>query len=158
MQTDALTDEKWMREALLLAEKAASSGEIPVGAVVVHEQKIVGQGFNQRESLKNPIAHAEITAIQEAAARLGAWRLLDCTLYVTLEPCPMCAGAILNARIPRVVYGARDPKAGAVSSLFQLLQDQRLNHRCEVVESVCGEDCGAILSRFFAQLRKSRKT
>ena len=151
---DTPSDLKWMQEALKLAQKAADQGEVPVGALVVHDDEIVGKGYNLRESLKNPIHHAEIEAIQSASAKLNRWRLLDCTLYVTLEPCPMCAGAILNARLPKVVFGARDPKAGAVSSLYQLLRDPRLNHRCEVVEGVLADECGAILSEFFRGLRK----
>lgn len=114
---------------------------------------IVGEGWNRRESEVDPTAHAEVIAIREAARTLGSWRLTDCTLYVTLEPCIQCCGAILLARVPRVVYGAEDPKAGAVRSLFRLLEDERLNHRCEVTGGVLAEECGAILSSFFEGLR-----
>ncbi|MEO8271823.1 MAG: tRNA adenosine(34) deaminase TadA, partial [Aureliella sp.] len=119
----------FMRHALRLAEQALEQDEVPVGAVVTHGQRVIGVGWNQREALQDPTAHAEMIAITQAAASLESWRLEGCTLYVTLEPCPMCAGALVQSRIARVVYGARDPKAGAVDSLFRLLDDTRLNHR-----------------------------
>ena len=147
------SDESAMSEALQLARQAAAAGEVPVGAVVMRDGEILGRGFNRRESLHSPLAHAEILAIEQAAGRLGAWRLLDCTLYVTLEPCPMCAGAVVNARIPRVVFGARDPKAGAAESLFRLLDDERLNHRCEVLGGVLAEESSELLKSFFRQRR-----
>ena len=149
--------EYYMEKALVLAEEAARRGEVPVGAVIVREGEIIGQGSNQRERDQDPVAHAEIQAIQQAAARLGSWRLTESTLYVTLEPCPMCAGAIINARVPTVVYGCDDPKAGAVRSMYQLLEDPRLNHRCEVVSGVEKERASSLLSTFFAGLRRLGK-
>ena len=147
--------EIYMRAALQQAELAFSENEVPVGAVIVRNERIIAAAHNQREQLRDPTAHAEMIAITQAAEAVGGWRLLECTLYVTLEPCPMCAGAILQARIPSLVYGAADPKAGAVSSLFRLLGDARLNHRTEVVPSVLDEDCGRILSEFFSQRRRA---
>ena len=146
-----------MREALNLAAHAAQLGEVPVGALIVSQDQVLGSGFNQRESLNNPLAHAEILAIETAAKAKQAWRLSDCTLYVTLEPCPMCAGAILNSRISRVVYAAPDPKAGAAGSLFNLLQDSRLNHRCEVSPGICQKESAELLSSFFLNLRRKKK-
>jgi tRNA(adenine34) deaminase len=139
--------------ALDLARRAAAEGEVPVGAVLVREGWVLGQGANRREQDQDPLAHAEIRAIQEAARRVGSWRLEDTTLYVTLEPCPMCAGAIVNARIPRVVYGCDDPKAGAARTLYSLLEDPRLNHRCEVIPGVRADESAALLRAFFAALR-----
>ena len=147
----------WMKLALDEAELAMSDGEVPIGAVIVHEGRVIARAHNQREQLHDPTAHAEMIAITQAAAALGSWRLDGCTLYVTLEPCPMCAGAIVQARVPRVVYGAADPKAGAVHSLYRLLDDGRLNHRCEVIAGVMAEPCGQILSRFFQQQRQAGK-
>ena len=147
--------EIYMRAALQQAELALSENEVPVGAVIVRNERIIAAAHNQREQLRDPTAHAEMIAITQAAEAVGGWRLLECPLYVTLEPCPMCAGAILQARIPSLVYGAADPKAGAVSSLFRLLGDARLNHRTEVVPSVLEEDCGRILSEFFSQRRRA---
>jgi tRNA(adenine34) deaminase len=153
----ALGDEHFMRRALQQAELAVQQDEVPVGAIVVHANKIIATAFNQREQLADPTAHAEMIAITQAASHLNSWRLVDCTLFVTLEPCPMCAGAILQSRIPRVVYGALDPKAGAVVSLYQLLNDPRLNHRCEVVGGVLASDCGQILTDFFERKRRLGK-
>jgi tRNA(adenine34) deaminase len=153
----ALGDEHFMRRALQQAELAVQQDEVPVGAIVVHANKIIATAFNQREQLADPTAHAEMIAITQAASHLNSWRLIDCTLFVTLEPCPMCAGAILQSRIPRVVYGALDPKAGAVVSLYQLLNDPRLNHRCEVVGGVLASDCGQILTDFFERKRRLGK-
>ena len=147
-------DLAYMQAALAEAERAAAEGEVPVGAVVVCRDQIIAAAHNQRETLHDPTAHAEMIAITQAAESLGAWRLEGCTLYVTLEPCPMCAGAIVQARVPRVVYGATDPKAGAVDSLYSLLGDQRLNHRCEVLRGVLAEPCGAILTDFFRARRR----
>ncbi len=147
-------DQRAMRRALLLAATAASLDEVPVGAVIVREGEIIAEAYNQREQLADPTAHAEMLAITQAAASVGGWRLSDCTLYVTLEPCPMCAGAIVQARMTRVVYGAADPKAGAANSLFRLLDDERLNHRCEVTSGILADECGAILSDFFRRRRK----
>lgn len=143
----------YMREALRLAEQAAVAGEVPVGAVVVADGSIVAAAHNQRETLRDPTAHAEMIAITQAAEALRAWRLADCTLYVTLEPCSMCAGAIVNSRVPNVVYGASDPKAGAVESLYELLADERLNHSSQVTGGVLAEECGDILKRFFRARR-----
>lgn len=150
-------DQIFMRQALGLAEQAASEDEVPVGAVIVRGNRVIGAGWNQREALNDPTAHAEMIAITQAAAAIESWRLEECTLYVTLEPCPMCAGAIVQSRIPRVVYGASDPKAGAVDSLFRLLDDARLNHRARVTAGVMADTCGAILSEFFRQKRQLGK-
>ncbi|HBO45730.1 MAG TPA: tRNA-specific adenosine deaminase [Planctomycetaceae bacterium] len=146
-----------MRMALAEAEAALAEDEVPVGAVIVHEGKVVARAHNQRERLRDPTAHAEMIAITQAAESRGSWRLDDCTLYVTLEPCPMCAGAILQARLPVVVYGATDPKAGAVQTLYHLLDDARLNHRCLIVSNVLADECGTILTRFFRQQRSLGK-
>ncbi|MBI1345626.1 tRNA-specific adenosine deaminase [bacterium] len=142
-----------MSLALDLARQAYEEGEVPVGAVIVHEERVIGTGYNQREQLKDPTAHAEMIAITQAAESLGSWRLIDCTLYCTLEPCPMCAGAIVQARLPRVVYGTTDAKAGACHSLFQITEDPRLNHRSVVIGGVMLHECKAILQDFFAQQR-----
>jgi tRNA(adenine34) deaminase len=152
-------DEFYMEQALREADAAGREDEVPIGAVIVHEPadgsgpRVIGAAHNEREQLHDPTAHAEMLAITQAAEALGNWRLERCTLYVTLEPCPMCAGAIVLARIPRVVYGAADPKAGAAATLFRLLDDPRLNHRAEVVVGVLGERCGRLLSQFFAGRR-----
>ena len=146
-----------MRQALMLAAQAYEEDEVPVGAIITHGKRVVGSGWNQREALQDPTAHAEMIALTQAAASLGSWRLDACTLYVTLEPCPMCAGAILQSRVQRVVYGAADPKAGAVDSLFRLLDDPRLNHRAEVTGGVMGDQCGLILSSFFQEKRRQGK-
>lgn len=150
-------DVVFMRQALSLAEQALQADEVPVGAIITHGNRVIGAGGNQREALQDPTAHAEMIAITQAAASLESWRLEGCTLYVTLEPCPMCAGAIVQSRVARVVYGARDPKAGAVDSLFRLLDDARLNHRAEFTGGVLADQCGAILSHFFQQKRKQGK-
>jgi tRNA(adenine34) deaminase len=146
-------DERFLRLALDEARAAALAGEVPVGAVIVHDGAVIASAHNQRETLRDPTAHAEMIAITQAAASLGAWRLEGCTLYVTLEPCPMCAGAIVQARVPRVVYGAADPKGGAVDTLYRLLADDRLNHRAEVTPLVLATECGAILTEFFRERR-----
>jgi tRNA(adenine34) deaminase len=151
-------DENWMRLALDLARGAGLRGEVPVGCVIVVDGVLVGQGFNQREALQDPSAHAEILALRQAAAAVGFWRLDGATAYVTLEPCPMCAGALVNARVARLVFGARDPKAGYCGSLHDTVQDQRLNHRLVVTEGVLQEACGAVLSDFFRDLRARRAT
>lgn len=149
----------YMRIALGLARDAATRQEIPVGALVVHhpvggEPRIIGRGCNLREQDADPSAHAEIVAMRQAGKTLGYWRLVDCTLYVTLEPCPMCAGAIVQARLERLVYGARDPKAGAVDTLFQLCTDPRLNHRVEVMPDVLAGESAELLRTFFAARRR----
>ena len=151
-----MTDEEYMREALSLAEKSFELGEVPVGAVAVWEGKIVGRGMNLRETDKNALRHAEIMAIDEACKNLGGWRLWKCDLYVTLEPCHMCAGAIINSRVKRVIYGASDPKAGSCGSLTNLFE-MPYNHKPEVVSGVLEKECSEILSRFFARLREKRK-
>jgi tRNA(adenine34) deaminase len=147
-----MNDETWMSHALDEARAAAEAGDVPVGAVVVHDGAIIGRGRNRREVDRDPTAHAEIVALREAAKAIGHWRV-EATLYVTQEPCPMCAGAIVNARVTRLVYGCRNPKAGAVETLFQIPTDVRLNHRVEVVGGVRGEECAAVLQAFFAALR-----
>jgi tRNA(adenine34) deaminase len=149
--------EQYMLIALEEADAALQEDEVPVGAVIVHGDRIIARAHNQRERLRDPTAHAEMIAITQAAAAIGSWRLEDCALYVTLEPCPMCAGAILQARLPVLVYGATDPKAGAVASLYRLLDDPRLNHRVETVGGVLSERCGELLSRFFQQQRRLGK-
>ncbi len=153
-----LSDEEYMREAISLAKKAYSIGEVPVGAVVVYKKtgKIIGRGYNLRESEKSPLAHAEIIAINEASRTLGGWRIVDSVLYVTLEPCPMCAGAIINSRIDRLVYGAYDPKAGSAGSVADLFA-LPYNHKPEVVSGVLKEECSKLLSCFFSRLREIAK-
>lgn len=146
-----------MQLAYQEAQAAFEENEVPVGAIIVHGGRVVAAAHNQREMLRDPTAHAEMIAITQAAEALGTWRLEDCVLYVTLEPCPMCAGAIIQARIPWVVYGATDPKAGAVDTLYHLLSDPRLNHSCQVVSGVLAEPCGEILTRFFRQQRSLGK-
>lgn len=143
-----------MRLALAEALVAGDEGEIPVGAIAVLDGKVVGAGHNRREGARDPTAHAELLAIQAAARSVGAWRLSGVTVYVTLEPCAMCAGALVLARVDKVVFGTRDPKAGAVGSLMNLVQDPRLNHRIEVVEGVLQEDCSSLLKAFFRRLRQ----
>lgn len=150
-------DGHYMRLALREAAAAAAEDEVPIGAVIVRAGHVIASAHNQREQLRDPTAHAEMVAITQAAGVLGDWRLEGCTLYVTLEPCPMCAGAIVLARIPRVVYGAVDPKAGAAHTLYHLLTDPRLNHRAEVTPAVLAPECGAILSNFFEQKRHAGK-
>lgn len=147
-------DERWMAQALLLAERAAEEGEIPVGAIAVRNSQMLGRGYNRTEALQDSTAHAEMLAITSAADALGSRRLEGVTLYVTLEPCPMCAGALVLARIERLVFGAFDPKAGACGTLYNIPQDPRLNHRLEVVGGVLEARCSAILSYFFQSLRK----
>src|SRR3954468_21620022 len=145
-----------MRRALSLAREALSLGEVPVGSVIAHQGRIIAQAFNLRETLKDPTAHAERLALTLAGRSLGSWRLDDCTLYVTLEPCPMCAGAIVQSRLSRVVYGADDPKAGACRSLYRLVDDPRLNHRAKLRAGLLGEECGALLAEFFRGRRPNR--
>lgn len=147
----------WMRAALDQARQAFEEGEVPIGAVIVHNDRIIGAAGNQREQLKDPTAHAEMIAITQAAAAIGSWRLLDCTLYATLEPCPMCAGAIVQARLPVVVYGTTDEKAGACHTLYQITSDPRLNHRATVIGGVLQEECRDILREFFAIQRSLGK-
>jgi tRNA(adenine34) deaminase len=148
-----MQDEDFMRMAIALAEEAASLGEVPVGAVVVKNGEVIGRGKNAPISLNDPTAHAEIQAMRMAAQHLGNYRLVDCSLYVTLEPCAMCSGAIQHARIARLVYGANDPKTGCCGSVINLMNEQKLNHHCEVEGSVLADECGLLLSTFFKQRR-----
>ena len=148
------TDEQWMAEALSEARQAAVLGEVPVGAIVVRDAEVLGRGHNRREIDQDPLAHAELVAIAEAARATGSWRLEGCTLYVTLEPCAMCAGAIVNSRVARLVFGASDPKAGFCGSLGDLVRDERLNHRSSVTGGLLAEECGELLREFFAALRR----
>jgi len=152
------SDEHFMQLALAEARAAETIGEVPIGAVLVQGGEIVGRGHNRREISNDPTAHAEMFAIRQASDRLKSWRLLETTLYVTLEPCPMCMGAIILARIPRIVYACRDPRAGAAGSLYDLSSDERLNHRVEVIEGVLETECRNVLSGFFRELRVQKKT
>jgi tRNA(adenine34) deaminase len=147
-------DATWMAEALAEARIAAGEGEVPIGAVVVFAGRIVGRGRNAREKLRDPTAHAEVLALQEAARALGRWRLTGATIYATLEPCPMCAGALVNARVDRLVYSVPDPKAGAAGTLFDIVRDARLNHRVEVESGVLAAECGELLKEFFKSRRR----
>jgi tRNA(adenine34) deaminase len=150
---ELMADQFWMRKALEAAHQSAQMGEVPVGAVIIKNETVLAVAHNQREQTKDPTAHAELIAIRTAALATGDWRLTDTTLYVTLEPCPMCAGAILLARIPRVVYAASDPKSGAAGTLFNLLQDERLNHQVDIVEGVLAEESRKLLQSFFRERR-----
>ncbi|MEQ1879142.1 MAG: tRNA adenosine(34) deaminase TadA [Bdellovibrionia bacterium] len=149
-------DLQWMTKTLKLAKRAASLGEVPIGAIVVSEGQMISSAFNWRETGKSPLAHAELIALHRAARKLGRWRLWGCTLYVNLEPCVMCAGALVNSRIDRVVYGAADPKGGAVETLYKILEDKRLNHRPIVTSGVLESESAEILSGFFAVLRRNK--
>jgi len=146
-------DERYMRMAIEAAKIAEENGDVPIGAVIVHNNQIIGKAYNQREQLKDPTAHAEIIALTQAASFLESWRLNGCTMYVTLEPCPMCAGALVLARIDKLVYGCDDPKTGAVKSLYNIVQDDRLNHRLEVTSGVLADECSQVLLEFFAKRR-----
>lgn len=157
MLTEADPDHYFMQTALAEATSAEELGEVPVGAVVVYDGRIIGRGHNLRESSNDPTSHAEMIAIRQAAAQLNSWRLLDCTLYVTLEPCVMCMGAIILARIPRLVYGCRDPRVGAAGSIYNLAADDRFNHRVEVTEGILQQECSQQLSDFFRRLREQKK-
>ncbi|MGP4077832.1 tRNA adenosine(34) deaminase TadA [Halobacillus sp. K22] len=150
-------DEHYMQLAIKEAKKAESEGEVPIGAVIVHNDEVIASGYNQRESSQLASSHAEFIAIERANEVIGSWRLEDCTLYVTLEPCPMCTGAILQSRIPRVVYGAKDPKAGCAGTLMNLLEDDRFNHRSEVVPGLMEDICGQLLTDFFRKIRSKKK-
>lgn len=156
-QTAMTTDEYWMIEALEEAKKAEAIGEVPIGAVIVKDDKVIATGYNMRETEQRAIAHAELLAIDRACDVLGMWRLTGCTLYVTLEPCPMCAGASILSRLDRIVYGAHDPKGGCAGSLMNLPEDERFNHRPEVTTGVLEEACGDILRQFFRGLRQKNK-
>lgn len=148
--------EHWMAEAIREARRAEALGEVPIGAVIVHNDAIIGRGYNLRETTLDSTAHAEMVAIREASTALGSWRLLDCRLYVTLEPCPMCAGAMVQARVPLTVYGTPDPKAGCAGTLMNLLEESRFNHRTEVIQGVLQEECAELLTSFFRRLRQQR--
>ena len=154
MPIDADEHRRYMHMALRQAVCAAEAGEVPVGCVIVHQGQVVGRAHNQRETLRDPTAHAEMLALTQAADALGRWRLSGARLYVTLEPCVMCAGAMVLARIDQLIYGASDPKAGACGTLYDIPRDERLNHRLEVVAGVMAEECGAVLSGFFAARRR----
>ena len=151
------TDRKYMRAALKQAEKAISLGEVPIGCVIVHDGRIIARGYNRRNTDKSTLSHAEITAIRKASKKLGDWRLEGCTLYCTLEPCPMCAGAIVQARMDRVVIGAASPKSGCGGTLLNILQNDQLNHRVEVTDGVLATESTALLQLFFRNLRKTNK-
>lgn len=151
-------DEKFMKMAIDAAKIAKENGDVPIGAVIVKDSQIIGKGYNQRRQLNDPTAHAEIIALTAAAAAVGNWRLDGCTIYVTLEPCPMCAGALVLSRIDRLVYGCDDPKTGAVKSLYNIVQDDRLNHRVEVTSGVLADQCTKLLQDFFARRRQENKT
>ena len=154
---DKKQDEQYMLEAIKAAKVAEENGDVPIGAVIVYENQIIGRAYNQREQLKDPTAHAEIIALTQAAAFLESWRLSMCTMYVTLEPCPMCAGALVLGRLDRLVYGCDDPKTGACGSLYNIVQDERLNHRLEVTSGILAEECSKLLEDFF-QRRRPNKT
>jgi len=153
VQMDNEKDQRYMQIAIDQAQIAQENGDVPIGAVIVHQNQIIGKAYNQREQLKDPTAHAEIIALTQAAAFLESWRLNDCTIYVTLEPCPMCAGALVLARMKRLVYGCDDPKTGAVKTLYNIVQDQRLNHRLEVTSGVLAAECSELLQEFFQKRR-----
>lgn len=157
MTSIANPDEQFMKIAIEQAKIADENGDVPIGAVIVHNDQIIGKAYNQKEQLKDPTAHAEIIALTQAAAALESWRLEGCTMYVTLEPCPMCAGALVLARIDRLVYGCDDPKMGAVKSLYNIVTDDRLNHRLEVTSGILREQCGKQLQEFFAKRRIENK-
>ena len=157
MSVEIFPHEHFMKRALEQASQARELDEVPVGAIIVHDQRIIAAAHNLTRQLRDPTAHAEMIAITQAAESMGDWRLENCTLYVTLEPCTMCAGAIINARIPSVVMGTMDPKAGAAGSVFQVLDDPRLNHRCEMVSGVNQNECGRILTEFFRSKRALKK-
>lgn len=151
------SDEKYMREAIKQAKKAAAIGDVPIGCVIVYDDKIIARAYNKRNKNKTTLAHAELLAIAKASKKLGDWRLEECTMYITLEPCQMCAGAIVQARIPRVVIGSRNPKAGCAGSVLNLLQVKEFNHQVELTEGILQEECSAMLSEFFRELRKIQK-
>lgn len=154
---EPLQDEYFMKEAIKEAKKAEERNEVPIGAVVVYNGEIISRAHNLRESEQNALAHAELLAIDQACRKLETWRLEDATLYVTLEPCPMCSGALILSRVKRVVYGAADPKGGCAGTLMNLLQDQRFNHQCELAAGIMEAECGEMLSHFFRQIRERKK-
>lgn len=152
-----MMDERFMQIAIEEAKKAREINEVPIGAVIVYHDEVIATGYNLRETTQTTLSHAELLAIQEANKKIGSWRLEDCTLYVTLEPCPMCAGAIVQSRIRRVVFGAFDPKAGCGGTLMNLLEDERFNHQAELISGVLETECSALLTDFFKELRKKKK-
>lgn len=157
MEAQLTPDELYMLEAIEEAKKAGQIDEVPIGAVIVLDEKIIARAHNLRETRQSSIAHAEVLAIDEACRKLGTWRLEDAVLYVTLEPCPMCAGAIMLSRVKKVVYGAKDPKGGCAGTFMNILQDERFNHQSEVVAGILEQECGALLSDFFRNLREKKK-
>jgi tRNA(adenine34) deaminase len=157
-QTQAQIDERYMRLAIDAAHIAEENGDVPIGAVIVYQNQVIGRAYNQREQLTDPTAHAEIVALTQAATFMETWRLHGCTIYVTLEPCPMCAGALVLGRLDRLVYGCDDPKAGACGSLYDIVRDDRLNHRLEVTSGVLADDCAALLQDFFRARRPNNGT
>lgn len=156
LEAQRVADEGFMREAVRQARKAGKLGDVPIGCVIVKDGKIISRGYNRRNADKTVLSHAEITAIRRACAKLGDWRLEDCTLYVTLEPCPMCAGAIVQARIPTVVIGSRNPKAGCAGSVMDLFHQKGLNHQVDLREGILGKTCSDLLTNFFLSLRKKK--
>jgi tRNA(adenine34) deaminase len=157
MRQKLTTDEKYMKEAIRQAKKAWKMEEVPIGCVIVHEGKIIGRGYNRRTTDKNPLAHAELAAIKKASKKMGDWRLEDCILYVTLEPCQMCSGAIVQARVKRVVIGCMNPKAGCAGSILNLLQVERFNHQVEITSGVLEAECSQMMKGFFKELREKQK-
>lgn len=157
MRQKLTEDEKYMKEAIRQAKKAYKMEEVPIGCVIVYDGKIIGRGYNRRTTDKNPLAHAELLAIKKASKKMGDWRLEDCTLYVTLEPCQMCSGAIVQARVKRVVIGCMNPKAGCAGSILNLLQVERFNHQVEIEKGVLEEECSQMMKTFFKELREKRK-
>lgn len=157
MRQKLTTDEKYMKEAIRQAKKAWKMEEVPIGCVIVHEEKIIGRGYNRRTTDKNPLAHAELAAIKKASKKMGDWRLEDCILYVTLEPCQMCSGAIVQARVKRVVIGCMNPKAGCAGSILNLLQVERFNHQVEITSGVLEAECSQMMKGFFKELREKQK-
>lgn len=152
-----MAEEKYMREALKLAKKAAALGEVPIGCVIEYQGRIIGRGYNRRKTDKSTLSHAEITAIKKASKAMGDWRLEECTMYVTLEPCQMCSGAIVQARIPTVVIGCMNPKAGCAGSILNILQEPKFNHQVEIVKGILEEECSSILTNFFKELREKNR-
>jgi len=152
-QTQSKIDENYIKESIKEAIKALEENEVPIGAVIVYQNKIIGRAYNQREKLRDPTAHAEMIALTQAASFLDNWRLKNTTIYVTIEPCIMCAGALVNARVKRLVYGAKDPKAGGCGSIFNIINDSRLNHQVEVTSGVLEKDCRLLLKEFFKKKR-----
>lgn len=152
-----MTDSKYMKEALKLARKAAALGEVPIGCVIEYQGRVIGRGYNRRKTDKNTLSHAELIAIRKASKAMGDWRLEECTMYVTLEPCQMCAGAIVQARIPTVVIGCMNPKAGCAGSILNILQVPQFNHQVEIVRGIMEEECSELLSSFFKELRERNR-